>query len=141
MPPGYLVEAPRDRSCLIRRSSVFGARMAWSDRFVATARPAAVGIAEFGSYGRERMSLAVYGTIEEAQAIVARTLVRIVGSTAGEIRLALGGGRTPEPAYARVRDMLLASDVNRSRMTVFVTDDNLRGSNEQMIRRVLYEPL
>ena len=88
------------------------------------------------------MGLDVYGSIEDVQAVVADTLVRIMEKTTGEIRLALGGGRTPEPAYVRLRDILLTRDIDRSRIRVFVTDDSvLLGSNERMIRSMLCEPL
>ena len=88
------------------------------------------------------MGLEVHGSIEDAQTAIADTLVRIMEKTTGEIRLALGGGRTPEPAYVRLRDILLTRDIDRSRIRVFVTDDSVpQGSNERMIRDVLCQPL
>lgn len=88
------------------------------------------------------MSLEVYKSIEDVQSAVAHTLVRVIEKTSGEIRLALGGGRTPEPAYGRLRDILLARDIDCGRIRIFATDDNvLRGSNARMITNVLCRPL
>jgi 6-phosphogluconolactonase len=88
------------------------------------------------------MGLEVHESIEDVQTVLADRIVRIIEKTAGEIRLALGGGRTPGPAYGRLRDILLTRDIDRSRIRVFVTDDNvLLGSNERMINSVLCQPL
>lgn len=88
------------------------------------------------------MALEVYETAEDAQAALADKLVRVIEETQGEVRLALGGGRTPAPAYARLRDTLGAHDTDRSRIRVFVTDDSAAGCpNERMIRATLCDPL